>query len=164
MLRTHAKVCRAGKGSQRSCAPVKPDLAVSGASGSDAAAAAAAPPDGDVLHASRGTGMPADGEEGGWVPISAEEAAAGQEQGESQEKPVLAPGQEQTFRGSAAKAGGAAGKPSKPRSRKDRRRAKEAEAQQNGLLCTVCREQFKTRNQLFKHIKDRGHAQLKQPS
>jgi hypothetical protein len=49
----------------------------------------------------------------------------------------------------------------KPRSKKDKRKAKFAEAMQNGLLCTVCKAEFETRNQLFKHIKERGHAQLK---
>ncbi len=49
----------------------------------------------------------------------------------------------------------------KPKSKKDKRKAKEAAAAQNGLICAVCRAQFETRNQLFKHIADRGHAQLK---
>ena len=54
------------------------------------------------------------------------------------------------------------GKSSKrPKSRKDKRKAKEAAANDKGLMCSVCRAQFETRNQLFKHIADRGHAQLK---
>lgn len=53
-------------------------------------------------------------------------------------------------------------KPSKaPKSRKDKRKAKEAAASEKGLMCTVCRAQFDTRNQLFKHISERGHAHLK---
>jgi len=53
-------------------------------------------------------------------------------------------------------------RPSKaPKSRKDKRKAKEAAASEKGLMCTVCRAHFDTRNQLFKHISERGHAQLK---
>ncbi|BDA42473.1 DnaJ homolog subfamily C member 21 at N-terminal half [Coccomyxa sp. Obi] len=49
----------------------------------------------------------------------------------------------------------------KPKSKKDKRKAKEAAAMQSGLMCSVCRASFGTRNQLFKHIAERGHAQLK---
>ena len=49
----------------------------------------------------------------------------------------------------------------KPKSKKDKRKAKEAAAIESGLMCTVCRASFGTRNQLFKHIAERGHAQLK---
>ena len=49
----------------------------------------------------------------------------------------------------------------KPKGRKERRKAQEAAAEQQGLLCTVCNAQFETRNQLFKHITAKGHAQLK---
>lgn len=49
----------------------------------------------------------------------------------------------------------------KPRSKKDRRRAQEAAMDERGLLCKVCKVQFETRNQLFKHIAAKGHAQLK---
>ncbi len=49
----------------------------------------------------------------------------------------------------------------KPKSKKDKRKAKEAAAMESGLMCSVCRASFGTRNQLFKHIAERGHAQLK---
>ena len=49
----------------------------------------------------------------------------------------------------------------KPKSKKDRRKALEAAAAEQGLLCTVCKVQFESRNQLFKHIAAKGHAQRK---
>lgn len=63
-----------------------------------------------------------------------------------------APVKEQSDNGKSSK---------KPKSRKDKRKAKEAAANEKGLLCSVCRAHFETRNQLFKHIAERGHAQLK---
>ena len=49
----------------------------------------------------------------------------------------------------------------KPKSKKDRRKAQEAAAAEQGLLCSVCKVQFESRNQLFKHIAEKGHAQRK---
>lgn len=63
-----------------------------------------------------------------------------------------APVKEQSDNGKSSK---------KPKSRRDKRKAKEAAANEKGLLCSVCRAHFETRNQLFKHIAERGHAQLK---
>jgi len=67
-------------------------------------------------------------------------------------------------------AGEAVAKVSKQRQRRSKRRNKlpppqEAQQQQGGeevrvatVGCTVCGEQFTSRNQLFKHIKKSGHA------
>jgi len=63
--------------------------------------------------------------------------------------------------------------PEKKLSAKEKRRLREKERQENAArrkqeeklnevpLCKICNEEFETRNQLFKHIKQTGHAELK---
>ena len=52
-------------------------------------------------------------------------------------------------------------KKNKTQLRKERRRREEEEKKQQGLRCSVCQEVFPSRNKLFQHIKQTGHAALK---
>lgn len=149
MLRAHAQVKRGAQTCRKKCPQPKADQNGTDQHDSEASVAPATVDADEHASAHRDDAA----KDSDWV--KAEEVVADLDHHAEQE-PSIAPEQP-----AAAKPTGPAGKADKARSRKDRRKAKEAEAMQNGLLCMVCREHFNTRNQLFKHIKDCGHAQLK---
>ncbi|CAG9461507.1 unnamed protein product [Pedinophyceae sp. YPF-701] len=94
----------------------------------------------------------------------AKQPAGGKKGGKK--KPAAAAAAEGAAKGGGA-AKGALGKAAAPLSKKEARKQRKAAkagaaaAAHSDLKCSVCGEEFPSRNQLFKHIKTTGHAALK---